>query len=193
MARVKSWWRLKKVRHRDAVILSVVSSACLLAGEFSSQIGYPTSPVPGIPWLYNQYLAPVQNQPLLFALYGALVVLAFTTTFGGVLVLLGGIHFSWGRVDRGRFLVSLGVGLSALGIMRSMAFATLNTGTPVSFFLSYTPLVLIGLLVGFVSHILMGEYALMLKKHAKSAWRRWRRLRRPQPARRRGRGATNGR
>ncbi len=193
MARVKSWWRLKKVRHRDAVILSVVSSACLLAGEFSSQIGYPTSPVPGIPWLYNQYLAPVQGQPLLFALYGALVVLAFTTTFGGVLVLLGGIHFSWGRVDRGRFLVSLGVGLSALGIMRAMAFATLNTGTPVSFFLSYTPLVLIGLLIGFVSHLLMGEYALMLKKHAKSAWRRWRRVRRPQPARRRGRGATNGR
>ncbi len=193
MARVKSWWRLKKVRHRDAVILSVVSSACLLAGEFSSQIGYPTSPVPGIPWLYNQYLAPVQGQPLLFALYGALVVLAFTTTFGGVLVLLGGIHFSWGRVDRGRFLVSLGVGLSALGIMRAMAFATLNTGTPVSFFLSYTPLVLIGLLIGFVSHLLMGEYALMLKKHAKSAWRRWRRLRHPQPARRRGRGATNGR
>ncbi len=193
MARVKSWWRLKKVRHRDAVILSVVSSACLLAGEFSSQIGYPTSPVPGIPWLYNQYLAPVQNQPLLFALYGALVVLTFTTTFGGVLVLLGGIHFSWGRVDRGRFLVSLGVGLSALGIMRALAFATLSTGTPMSFFLSYTPLVLIGLLIGFVSHILMGEYALMLKKHAKSAWRRWRRLRRPQPARRRGRGATNGR
>ncbi len=190
MAKVRSWWRLKRMYHRDAVILSVASSACLLAGEFASQLG---SPSPGIPWLYNQYLAPVQGQPFLFVLYGALVVMAYTTTFGGILVLLGGLHFSWGRVDRGRFLVSLGVGLSALSILRGLAVATLSTGTPVSYFLSYPFLVLIGLLLGFVSHTLMGEYALMLKKHAKSAWRQWRRHRRPAPPRRRPRSSANGR
>ncbi len=185
MAKVQSWWRLKKVFHRDAVILSVASSSCLLAGEFVSQTGIPS--------LYVQYLAPVQEQPLLFLLYGTLVVLAYTTVFGGAFVLLGGLHFSWGRVDRGRFLVSFGVGLSVLGLSKSLALATLTTGTPLSYFLSNVPLVTIGLFLGFASHLLMGEYALMLKKHAKSAWRRWRRARRPAPPRRRTRGATNGR
>lgn len=186
MAKVRSWWRLKKIYHRDAVILSVISASCLIAGELASQSG--------IPYLYSVYLAPVQNQPVVFLVYVALVVLAFTTYFGGIFVLLGGLHFSWGRVGRGRFFISLGVGLSFLGLARLFALAVLQTGSPLSFFFSYTPLVGVGLITGFVSHTLMGEYTLMLKKHAKSAWRRWRRVaRRPRPARRRSRGATNGR
>lgn len=185
MPKVRSWWRLKKVRHRDAMIVSVISSAFLLSGEFASQYG--------IPWLFSSYLAPVETQPLLFLLNGALVVLAYTTYFGGIFVLLGGLHFSWGRVDRGRFLVSLGVGISFLSLLKSFAIATLNTGTPLTFFFGYTGLVGIGLFLGFASHVLMGEYALMLKKHAKSAWRQWRRSRRPSPARRGGKGSANGR
>ena len=185
MPTVRSWWRLKKVRHRDAVLLSVTSSSCLLAGELSSQTG--------IPLLYNQYLAGVRDQPLLFALNSVLVLLAYTTYFGGIFVLLGGLHFSWGRVDRGRFLVSLGVGISFLSLLKQFALATLLTGTPVTFFLGFSGLIGIGLLLGFVSHTLMGEYALMLKKHAKSAWRQWRRHRRPAPPRRRPRSSANGR
>lgn len=185
MPKVRSWWSLKKVCHRDAVILSVVSSACLLSGEFASQTG--------IPWLYNTYLARVADQPPLFVLYTALVVLAYTTYFGGIFVILGGLHFSWGRVDRGRFLVSLGVGVSFLGLLKQFALAMLNTGTPLTFFVGFTGLIGIGLLIGFASHLLMGEYALMLKKHAKSAWRQWRRSRRPRPARRRARGSATGR
>jgi hypothetical protein len=185
MPQVRSWWRLKKVRHRDAVILSIASSSCLLAGELASQTG--------IPYLYNQYLAGVRDQPLLFTVNSVLVVLAYTTYFGGIFVLLGGLHFSWGRVDRGRFLMSLGVGLSFLGLMKQFALAILNTGTPLTFFLGFSGLIGIGLLLGFVSHVLMGEYALMLKKHAKSAWRQWRRSRRPRPGRRRARNSANGR
>ena len=36
-----------------------------------------------------------------------------------------------------------------------------------------------GILLGIGSHTLMGHYALMLKKHAKRIWRRWRKSRRP--------------
>jgi hypothetical protein len=183
MATVRSWWRLKKVRHRDAVILSVGSSASLLSGELANQAG--------IPWLYSTYLAPVDGQPLLFALNSVLVVLAYTTYFGGIFVLLGGLHFSWGRIDRGRFLVSLGVGISFVGLLKQFALAVLMTGTPFTFFLGFSGLIGIGLLLGFASHLLMGEYALMLKKHAKSAWRQWRRSRRP--ARRRARSSANAR
>ena len=67
-----------------------------------------------------------------FALNTALVVLAFTTVFGGILVLLGGIHFSWGRISRGRFLLVLGIGFTALGLASKLAAATLNAGTPLS-------------------------------------------------------------
>ncbi len=162
---------MKQIRHRDAVILSVVSSACLLSGELANE--------QGIPWLYSSYLAPVQGEPVLFAVRTALVVLAYTTYFGGIFVLLGGLHFSWGRIDRGRFLVSLGVGISLIGLVKLFALAMLTTGTPVTFFLGFTGVIGIGLLLGFVSHVLMGEYALMLKKHAKTVWRRWRRSRRP--------------
>ncbi len=183
MARVKSWWRLKKIYHRDAVVLSVLSSSLLLAGQI-----YNTE------LLYNQYLASVVGEPLLFLLNTILLVLAYMSYFGGILVLMGGVNFLWGYASRGRFLLSLGVGLSLLSLLKSLALAVLATGSPlaaVTFFT--TSLVGLGLITGFASYALMHEYALMLKKHARSMWRQWRRSRRPRPARRRTRGSSAGR
>ncbi|MEK6987923.1 MAG: hypothetical protein AABX97_07500 [Candidatus Thermoplasmatota archaeon] len=171
MAKARSWWKMKQVSHRDAVILSVLSSSCLLAGEVADQ---------HILQLYQEYLVGVSDNPALFLWNLALVLLAYTTYFGGIMVLLGGIHFSWGRVDRGRFLVSFGIGISFLGLLKQLASSILVQGTPMSVILSLTAsLTGLGILLGFFSHLLMGGYALMLKKHARSMWRRWRRSRRP--------------
>lgn len=183
MPRVKSWWRLKKIYHRDAVILSSLSSALLLAGQV-----YNTQN------LYNEYLAAVVGEPLLFLLNTILLVLAYMSYFGGILVLMGGINFLWGYVSRGRFLLSLGVGLSLLSLLKQIAIAILTTGSPlaaVTFFT--TSLVGLGLITGFASYAIMHEYALMLKKHARSMWRQWRRARRPKPVRRRTRTSAAGR
>jgi hypothetical protein len=172
MAKAKSWWRLKQVRHRDAVVLSMISAALLLAGEFSGQVQS----------LYDQYLLPVQGEPLTYSVYLVLFFLAFTTYFGGLLVLLGGMHFLWGKTSRGRFFMSLGIGLSMLGLVRAFAASTLQYGTPAAFFSLQTPFTAFGLLIGVASYTLMGEYALMLKKHARRVYRRWRRARRPTDA-----------
>lgn len=169
MAKVKSWWRLKQVRHRDGVALCSVSASFLLAGEFSGQVQS----------IYQQYLAPVQGEPLVFALNLVLTFLAFTTYFGGLLVLFGGVCFLWGKVGRGRFIMSLGIGLSLLGLVRQLSYYTLYYGTPAAFFSIQTPFTAFGLLTGVASYVLMGEYALMLKKHARRVYRRWRRAKRP--------------
>jgi hypothetical protein len=192
-AKPRSWWRMRQVRHRDAVALSVISAACLLAGETASQ---------DIQTLYLQYLAPVESNPAVFLYNLVLVILAFTTTFGGILVLLGGLHFSWGRVGRGRFLVGLGIGLSALSFSSRVAYSLLTTGNPVAAaFPGKDGLTAVGIVVGVVSHTLMGQYALMLKKHAKRVWRRWRKAKtappppapRPSPATSSGRTARGAR
>lgn len=170
-AKPRSWWRIRQVRHRDAVALAVASSSCLLAGELVSQ---------DIQTLYFRYLAPLEGEPALFLLNLVLVILAFTTAFGGILVLLGGLHFLWGRVGRGRFLVGLGLGLSALSLMSRVAYSILTTGSPVAaVFPDKGGLTVVGILFGIASHSLMGQYALMLKKHAKRAWRRWRKAQPP--------------
>ncbi len=183
MARVKSWWRLKKVRHRDAVALSVLSSALLLAGQLPNQRA-----------LYDMYLLPVTGEPLVFAFNVILLVLGYMSYFAGILVLEGGINFLWGQVGRGRFLLSLGVGLSLIGLLNKIAFAILTTGSPLAALAFFTTsLVGLGLITGFASYALMHEYALMLKKHARNMWRRWRRTRRPQPVRRRARNSASSR
>ncbi len=183
MARVKSWWRLKKIYHRDAVVLSSLSSALLLAGQI-----YNTQA------LYTEYLSSVVGEPLLFLLNTVLLVLAYMSYFGGILVLMGGVNFLWGYVSRGRFLLSLGVGLSLLSLLKQLALAVLATGSPLAAVAYFTTsLVGLGLITGFVSYALMHEYALLLKKHARSMWRQWRRARRPRPARRRARGSSAGR
>ncbi len=181
MPKVRTWWRRKKVYHRDAVILAALSSALLLASQEPVQAS-----------LYEQFLQPVVDQPLLFVVNAILVALAFTSYFAGILVLVGGINFLWGRVGRGRFLVSLGIGLTALVLLKQIAFSILTTGSPAAIILYFTTsLVGIGLIIGFASYALMHEYALMLKRHAKSKWREWRGIRRP--SRRRVRSYANGR
>ena len=167
-ARPRSWWRMRQIRHRDAVALAVVSASCLLAGELANQ---------DIPILYQKYIVEsgALNNPGFLFLIVALIILGFTTYFGGVFVLLGGLHFSWGRVGRGRFLVGLGIGVSLLGLVGRLARAVLTTGTPLSEIVPLTTsLTGLGILFGVGSHTLMGQYALMLKKHAKRVWRRWR-------------------
>jgi hypothetical protein len=162
---------MKKIRHRDTVALSVLSAAFLLAGEIANQ---------DIAGIYATYLRGHLGEPLIFSVNLLLVILAFTTYFGGILVLLGGIHFSWGRIDRGRFLVSLGVGISLLGLLKGLALGFLLAGTPAPVVGAFTTsLTGVGLLLGVASHTLMGRYALMIKKHARTILRRWRRARRP--------------
>jgi len=176
MPKVHSWWRRKKIYHRDAVILSVLSSACLLAGELADQ---------DIGIIYRNYIAPVVGDPALLLWTVTLTVLVFTTYFGGILVLLGGINFLWGRGSRGRFFAGLGTGISSLSLLRLIAYVTLTQGKPLLAFSGYAAsLSGIGLLLGFGSYLLMHEYSIMLKKHAKSAWRQWRRSRRPANRRR---------
>lgn len=183
MARVKSWWRLKRVRHRDAVVLSVLSAALLLAGQLPLQRG-----------LYEEYLLPVVHEPFLLIFDVILLLLAYTSYYGGILVLLGGVNFLWGQASRGRFLLSLGLGIGSIGLLKQVSLAVLTSGSPIMAIVYFaTSLTGLGLTVGCASYVLMHEYALMLKKHARSKWRQWRRTRRPQPDRRKARRSTPNR
>ncbi len=183
MPRAKTWWRRKKVYHRDAVILSSLSSALLLAGQVPSQ-----------QQLYAEYLLPFVSEPLILVLNAILLILAYMSYFAGILVLMGGVNFLWGQAGRGRFLLSLGVGLSLISLLKLLALSVLTTGSPVEVVTYFmTSLVGLGLLTGFASYALMHEYALLLKKHARNMWRQWRRARRPRPVRRRWRSSANAR
>ena len=165
---------MRQIRHRDAVALAVLSAAFLLAGELVNQ---------DIPSVYEKYIlqSGALNNLGFLILIVALIILGFTTYFGGVFVLLGGLHFSWGRVGRGRFLVGLGIGVSLIGLVSRLAQALLVTGTPLTAIIPYTTsLTGLGILFGIVSHTLMGQYALLLKKHAKRVWKRWRKAQ-PEP------------
>lgn len=171
MVRARSFWRMRKVKHRDAVALCVLSSAFLLAGEMAN---------PVLLGVYDRYLAPVLDEPGLFLVYALLALFAFTTAFGACLVLLGGWYFLQGRVPRGRFLVGLGIGVTSLGLASRLAYHTLVTGSPVPFLLYLTTSFSgLGILLGVSAHTLMGQYALLLKKHARIVLRRWRKARRP--------------
>src|SRR5438445_12480331 len=167
-AKPRSWWRMRQIRHRDAVALAVLSAAFLLAGELVNQ---------DIPSVYEKYIlqSGALNNLGFLILIVALILLGFTTYFGGIFVLLGGLHFSWGRVTRGRFLVGLGIGVSLLGFVSRLARATLTTGSPLTELVPLTEsLTGLGILFGIASHTIMGQYALMIKKHARRVWRRWR-------------------
>jgi len=171
MARARSWWRMRRIKHRDAVALSVLSASFLLAGELAN---------PVLLGIYERYLVPVLDRPALLALYTVLALFAFTTAFGVVLVLVGGWYFLQGRIPRGRFVLGLGVGLTSLSLLSRLAYHTLVTGSPVPFLLFLTTSFTgIGVLFGVAAHTLMGRYALFVKKRARDAWRRWRRSRRP--------------
>ena len=173
MPKDRSWWRLRQIRHRDAVVLAILSSACLLAGEVGDS---------NLPNVYRDFIAPYLNQPPVLVVIVLLLLLGFTTYFGGIFVLLGGLHFSWGRVGRGRFLVGLGLGVSLLGLTSRLAKAILTTGRPFGNPLEAllalgAGLTGLGIFFGIGSHTLMGKYALMLKKHARRIFRRWRKAR----------------
>lgn len=173
MARGKSWRKARRIKHRDAVGLCILSSALLFAGELAGPAN------PALREIYESYLAPYLDRPAQLVLNGVLIVFAFTTAFGAVLVLFGGWYFLHGRIPRGRFLVGLGVGLTSLGLLNRLAYATLVYGSPLAFLVPLaTTLTGLGILVGVVAHALMGQYALLLKRHAYLAWRRWRRARR---------------
>lgn len=182
MAKARSWWKLRQVRHRDAFILAVLSFVFLLAGELPSNIAT----------IYARYIGPNLDKPLFLIPVLILVLFAFTTYFGAIFVLLGGLHFSWGNVPRGRFFIGFGLGISLLGLVGRLAQAILSAGTPAGqpFGLPPNPLLAlstnaatgIGLLFGLVSHTLMGRYALMFKKRARQVWRRWRKSKRPSTA-----------
>src|SRR5213594_2440494 len=174
MAAARTWWRMRRVKHRDGVALCVLSSALLLAGELTS------TEVGSLRWIYREYLSASVMNPLVFVFQAVLALLAFTTAFGAILVSLGGWYFLIGRVGRGRFLVGFGVGFTSLTILSKVAYAVLVAGTPLAFFIPLaTTLTGLGILVGAVAHTVMGQYALLLKKHARNALRRWRRARRP--------------
>jgi hypothetical protein len=184
MAKDKSWWRLRQIRHRDAVILSVLAAAALLGGQLTDNVANCTSPPCSVGGIYQDYIVPYLNNPPVLVVLIALTLLGFTTYFGGIFVLLGGLHFSWGRISRGRFLMGLGLGVSLLGLIGRLSRTILTTGRPfgdplVALLAVVAGLSGLGIILGIVSHTLMGEYALMLKKHAKRALRRWRKSRRP--------------
>ena len=75
MAQARSWWRMRQIRHRDAVVLSVLSASFLLAGEIND-----------LRTAYEKYIAPYATQPQVVANV-VLTVLGFTTAFGGIFVL----------------------------------------------------------------------------------------------------------
>jgi hypothetical protein len=176
MAKGVSWWRRRQIRHRDAVVLATLSSSCLLAGEFANS---------NIVTLYGRWVAPYLDKPPVLVVLVILTVLGFTTYFGGIFVLLGGIHFSWGRVGRGRFLIGLGLGVSLLGLISRLSRAILEQathdnpfGNPLDALFAVTAgLTGVGILFGVASHTLMSRYVLMLKKRAKHVWRKWRKSR----------------
>jgi hypothetical protein len=157
------WWRRRRVKNRDAVALCVLSSAFLLAGELL---------VPVLQQVYLQYLEPVIGDPLLLTFRGLLVVFAFTTSLGAVLVLLGGWYFMQPRIPRGRFLVGFGVGLTSLSLANKLSYYTLVYGTPLAFLVPLaTSLTGLGILFGFVAHIFMGRHGQALRKRLSSALR----------------------
>src|SRR3989449_3747038 len=176
MATEKTWWRMRRWKRGDGVALCVLPSAPLLAGEL------PTTEVGSLRWICGQYLSTSVANPPLFVFQAVLALFAFTTAFGAILVSLGGWYFLIGRVGRGRFFVGFGVGFTSLTILSKIAYSMLVTGNPVTYFIPLaTTLTGLGVLCGAAGHIVMGQYALLLKKHAKRVWRRWPRSRRENP------------
>lgn len=161
---------MRRIKHRDAVALCTLSASLLLAGEFAN---------PVLLDIYHRFLEPVLSEPTVLLVRGFLAVFAYTSSFGVVLVLLGGWYFLLGRIGRGRILVGLGVGLTSLSLFSRLAYATLVYGSPLPFLVPLaTTFTGLGIMCGVMAHTLMGQYALLLKEHARTVWRRWRRPRR---------------
>lgn len=168
MASASHWWN-RRIRHRDAVTLSVLSAAFLLAGELM---------VPVLAEVYFRYLAPVLDDPLVLVFRGLLVVFAFTTSLGAILVLLGGWYFMQDRIPRGRFLVGFGVGLTSLSLANKLSYYTLVYGTPLAYLVPLaTSVTGVGIMFGLTAHILMGRYGRIVRTRLIAALRGWRQAR----------------
>src|SRR3972149_855729 len=132
MAGARRWWRKRRAKNRDAVVLCVLSAGFLLAGELL---------VPVLQEVYSLYIEPVLGDPLL--------LFAFTTSLGAFLVMTGGWYFIRHLVPRGRFLVGLGVGLTSLSLVNKLSYYTLVYGTPPGFLVPLaTSLTGLGILFG---------------------------------------------
>ena len=170
MAADLTWWERRKAKNQDAVALCVLSSAFLLAGELV---------VPVLQQVYAAYIEPVLGDPLLLLFRALLVVFAFTTSLGAILVNLGGFFFLRGKVPRGRFFVGLGVGLTSLSLANKLSYYTLVYGTPLAFLVPLaTSLTGVGIIVGFAAHIIMGRYGQGVRNRLAARLRAWREARR---------------
>src|SRR5438093_1141169 len=79
MVKNKSWSRMRQIRHRDAVILSILSAACLLVGEVVDSVRSCSNPPCSLSAIYQDFIAPyLDNPPILVVLIG-LTLLCFTT------------------------------------------------------------------------------------------------------------------
>lgn len=177
-------WRGQRVKHREAVALCVLSSSLLLAGELA---------VPVLQDVYVRYLQPVVADPVILGVRLMLVVFAFTTSLGAILVDLGGWYFLRGRIPRGRFLVGLGVGFTSLSLANKLSYYTLVYGTPLAFLVPLaTSLTGLGILFGLTAHLVMGRHGRKVSKRLASAMRRWRRARRADARAANPRSARSG-
>jgi hypothetical protein len=135
--------------------------------------------VPVLQQVYHQYLEPVLGDPALLLFRGLLVVFAFTTSLGAILVNLGGFFFLRGKVPRGRFFVGLGVGLTSLSLVNKLSYYTLVFGTPLAFLVPLaTSLTGLGIIVGLLAHIFMGRAGQALRKRLAARLQHWRETRR---------------
>ena len=186
MVGARRWWRKRRAKNRDAVVLCVLSASFLLAGELL---------VPVLQEVYSLYIEPVLGDPLLLTVRALLVLFAFTTSLGAFLVMTGGWYFIRHVVPRGRFLVGLGVGLTSLSLVNKLSYYTLVYGTPLAYLLPLaTSLTGVGIVFGFTAHVLMGRFGQVVRRRVISAWRERRRARKgssrspkPRPRSRRSR------
>src|SRR5437773_12079699 len=100
--REPSWWRLRQIRHRDAVILAILSAACLLGGQVTDNATQCASPPCSISGIYEDYVAPYLNNPPVLVVLILLALLGFTTYFGGIFVLLRSEERRVGKECRSR-------------------------------------------------------------------------------------------
>jgi len=147
----------RRVRNRDGVALAAAGSGLLLLSELTSETG--------LRLLVREYLVPATGEPLDLAVRALLLFLAFTASFGALLLFLGAWSWAINVVPRGRFLVGLGTGISAFGLLSKFAAATLASGTSATLlFWLVTSLSGLGTLCGVLANLVMHKRVLEAKR-----------------------------
>ena len=159
MPRRRRRLRFLRIKNVDGVALAVATAGLLFAGELTNAV---------LRTLIAKYVGDQPN-PVLAAGALVLVFFAFTSAFGSFLALVAGALFAQNEVSRGRFFLSLGIGLSVLGLLSKIALSILSTDPTFLAWYGQT-LTGLGLLVGIATQIAMSHHAMALKK-------RWRKLR----------------